>query len=248
MIDREALIGEVPVVDAPALAERMFAEAQRAWSSPGWKSHTSSQARVQVESKPVTGPFLSRGLVLVRARAQFEVDAQTLFEFMVSPAGFQVIDPFTDPADHEAPPAKRYAWAPRGSERARLELAHALSSPPFATPREFVVLNAIDPRRRMFASKSVQHPMFPGASVCTPGVARPEQRIRALNTFALSAEPEAAAPAGTCHLRLLNYVDFGGRTPRWLLNAVNVHAYFGPLCKRIDRAIAQQLRSLPLAA
>jgi hypothetical protein len=108
----------------------------------------------------------------------------------------------------------------------RLELATASTPafPPLLAERQIVVLNAIDRRRRTFASKSVQHSLMPGTTPLPSdaarasgegsiaesdesslsgrmaslwrGVSRGEPK-RGINTFALRVSPSPSEPEGT---------------------------------------------------
>ena len=92
---------------------------------------------------------------------------------LVSPAGYAVIDPISKPEDHELPPLEIYPWR-AGS---RLEAAIATTHLPMMPVSEFVVLNAIDPKTRIFVSKSILHEKCPGGSKYS-GAPAPDQRAR----------------------------------------------------------------------
>lgn len=232
-MQKEFVLGEQFVSDAPALAALMLAEANRMWASGGWKLETRRGA-VTVESKPVDGPFAGTGILMMRSAAIVWAEPQVVFDFLVSPEGYAVLDPVSNPADHKLPPLEVYNWLPG----CRLEAALAVAKTPLAPPCEFVVLNAIHPGERIFASKSILHPGRPGASrfYCVDGehpAAGVAKINRALNTMAIRCD---AAP-GSTNLLCLNYVDMGLGDMPWLYNFINRN-FFAPLYQRLGKKLA----------
>jgi len=227
-MDNEFIFGEQFVADAPAFAALMMAEANRMWASEGWKPER-RRGGVFVESKPVDGPFKGTGILVMRSAGLVRAEPQVIFDFLVSPEGYAVLDPVSNPQDHKHPPLEVYDWLP-GS---RLEAALATAKTPFSPPCEFVVLNAIHPCERIFVSKSILHPKRPGASKFyrvdadhpAAGVAAVN---RALNTMAIRCD---SAPGGT-NLLCLNYVDMGLWNMPWLYNFINRN-FFAMLYKRL---------------
>jgi hypothetical protein len=161
---------------------------------------------------------------------EIDAPAQETFDMLVSPAGYAVIDPISKPEDHELPPLETYAWR-AGS---RLEAAVATTNLPMLPPSEFVVLNAIDPDRRIFASKSILHDACPGGSKYSEEETAPGGPVRALNTFAIQVDPLAD---GRCRVRVINYADMAGTTPALVNNLVNTKYFLPALYKRMAKAM-----------
>jgi len=226
---REPLIGEERISDAGAFAERMLCEAERMWSSTGWKVE-SQRDGLLIESKAVSGVFESAGLRVTRCAGEIEAPAEVTFSMLISPEGYAVIDPISDPADHDRPPLETYAWRP-GS---RLEAAVSTADLPMMSTREFVVLNAIDPATRVFASKSILHDGWPGGSQFSGEPPPSSGQVRALNTFAIKVEEVSDR---RCRVLCINYADMAGGTPARIANLINTKFFFGPLYKRIAEAV-----------
>lgn len=228
----EPLIGESLVAteaQAAALAEQMLAEADRLWRSGHWRTTVRTRA-VWVEAKPITGALAAAGLSLTRASGEIAAPAEAVFELLTSTRGYAVIDPYSDPRDHARPPLARYPWRPA----ARLEAALATANPPGMRPREFVVLNAIAPEARVFASKSILHPACPGGSAHSGERSPASGRVRALNTFALQV---TAIDIDRCEVHSLNYADLGGRFPRWAMEGFNTRLFYPALFGRLAAAV-----------
>ena len=228
---REHLIGEEKITDAAAFAERMVAEVERMWRTTGWKVEFNQNGLV-VESKPVSGAFESSGVLVTRSVGEIDAPAQATFDMLVSPAGYAVIDPISKPEDHALPPLESYAWR----EGSRLEAAIATTNLPMLPVGEFVVLNAIDPKARIFVSKSIQHEKRPGGSKYSGAPAPSNGRERALNTFAIKVEAVAET---RCRIYCVNYADLAGVTPASINNLINLKVFFPPLYQRIAKAMAK---------
>lgn len=151
---------------------------------------------------------------------------------LVSPAGYAVIDPISKPEDHELPPLEIYPWC----EGSRLEAAIATTNLPMMPVSEFVVLNAIDPETRIFASKSILHEKCPGGSKYSGAPAPSNGRERALNTFAIKIEEVSE---NRCRIYCVNYADMAGKTAAWMNNLINTRAFFPPLYQRIAKAMKE---------
>lgn len=220
------LIGEEPLTDPAGLAERMVTQAARVWSQPGdgWRT-TWRRWGLLVQATAVEGPFADAGVLLTRAVGELDVEAATVFDFLVSPRGFAVIDPISDEADHHRPPLQTYRWLPG----ARLECAVTSVRLPGVPPLEFVVLNAIDPGRRIFASTSVLHPGRPGGSAYS-GEPAPSRSVRAINSFAVAAEPVGP---GRSRLKVLNYADPCGPAPAAVVNLINTKVFLPVMWHRL---------------
>jgi hypothetical protein len=91
-MEKEFILGEQFVPDAPAFAALMLAEANRMWSSAGWNAET-RRGGVIVESKPVDGPFEGAGILVMRSAGVVKAKPQAVFDFLISPEGFAVLDP-----------------------------------------------------------------------------------------------------------------------------------------------------------
>ena len=225
----EYLIEERFIEDAPAFAEIQFDEVHRLLSSTGWKKESQTN-RLLIESKPVAGPLAASGVFITRASGIIKASAQSTFDLLVSPEGYAVIDPVSNPEDHKNPPLEIYAWR----EGCRLEAALATTKLPMMPPCDFVVLNAIDPITRVFASKSILHPSVPGGSKYSNAGSSSTGRERALNTFAIKVEP---IDENTCTVYSINYADMAGKTSAGMNNFVNTKLFYKMLYKRIDKAM-----------
>lgn len=242
MLETQELIGEelVDATNAHEFADRMFAEAQRLWESDdGWRQLT--KGTVVNESIPVSGVFAAAAVDVVRARAIVDAPAQVVFDLLVSPEGYKIIDPFSDPKDHEKPPLETFdtsKWRSGGSIDGlkRLEITTAFAKIPLMKLREFVVLNAIDSTERLFASKSIQHASTPGASEWGPPHAAQQQKkrkaVRALNTFAARVTD---AGEGKCLVELINYAALAGRFSPTIQNKFN-RTYLTGVVNRLAKA------------
>ena len=185
---------------------------------------------VLVELKPVSGVFEASNVLVTRAVGEIDAPAQATFDMLVSPAGYAVIDPISKPEDHELPPLETYDWR----ECSRLEAAIATTNLPMMAVSEFVVLNAIDPNTRIFASKSIIHDGCPGGSKYSNEPAVPGGRERALNTFAIKIE---SISEQRCRVFCINYADMAGNTGALINNMINTKFFLPPLYKRIAKAM-----------
>ena len=225
----EYIIGEEEVTDGAAFAERMVAEAERMWQSDGWKVESDKDGLL-IESKAVNGVFAPANLLVTRSSGVIAASVQATFDMLVSPAGYAVIDPVSEAEDHERPPLETYFWR----EGTRLEAAIATAKMPLAKMREFVVLNAIDPATRIFASKSILHAGMPGGSKYSSVPSPRNGRVRALNTFAIKTKP---IDDNQCEVLCVNYADMAGSFPSWFMNFFNTKLFLAPLYKRIAEAM-----------
>ncbi len=224
----EPVLGEQRVGTGGDFADRMLSEARESWTSANWRK-VSHRRGVLVESKPVAGSFASSGVLHTRSVGVIEASADATFAMLTSPQGYAVIDPVSDPADHERPPLESYDWRPG----TRLEAAVAFAKMPGLPECEFVVLNAIDPAQRLFVSKSILHDAAPGGSRYSEEQEPPEGRVRALNTFAISTEPLGP---DRCTLRILNYADMVA-VPSGVMNLINTRWFLQAMHRRIQKAM-----------
>uniref|UniRef100_K3WWR0 START domain-containing protein n=3 Tax=Globisporangium ultimum (strain ATCC 200006 / CBS 805.95 / DAOM BR144) TaxID=431595 RepID=K3WWR0_GLOUD len=210
----EPVFGELLVnkLTAYPIANRMFAEAETIWSSKGWYVISNSSGILN-EGKPVSGVFAPASVDITRATGVVNAPAQKLFDYLITPIGYQLIDPASNPDDYYKPPLESYntfLWRGFGhTDKKRLEAARVEANIPGVKLREFVVLNAIDANTRLFVSKSVQHKGDPGCSIYGPAScnAISTDPVRALNTFAVQVEP-LAGDANKCVVQLINYADY----------------------------------------
>ena len=226
---KEYLIEETYLDNAGEFADKMFEEVNRLLSTTGWKEE-SYRNNLLVESKPISGPLAESGVLVTRASGVINACAQSTFDLLTSPEGYAIIDPVSSPEDHEKPPLQIYEWR----DGCRLEAAIATTKLPMMAESDFVVLNAIDPFEKVFASKSVIHDLSPGGSKYS-GEEKPiSGNERALNTFAIKVEPIDNA---TCRVLSINYADMAGKTSSGINNFVNTKVFFKLLYKRIKGAI-----------
>ncbi|MCY3412833.1 MAG: hypothetical protein INQ03_14445 [Candidatus Heimdallarchaeota archaeon] len=231
-IGKESLIGEhyVNADNAVQIAELMFLEAERQWSTCGWKK-VEEKKGVLVEKKSVSGTFRSSGVYTTRSSGVIDAEAQAVFDMLVSPEGFAVLDPISDPEDHNIPPLEVFDWG----ENKRLEVAVATTKIPRMESFEFVVLNAIDMKNRIFASKSMLHHDKKGGSIYSD--AGETELPRALNTFALKT---VDIGNGRCRLLIANFAEMPIQGPKFILNYFNTKMYFKPMYKRIRKKMAEK--------
>ncbi|MDM8533241.1 carotenoid oxygenase family protein [Clostridiaceae bacterium HSG29] len=228
----EFLIGEDYLVDAPEFADKMFDEVNRLVSTTGWKEEINKRGLL-VESKPISGPLASSGVLITRASGIINASAQLTFDLLVSPEGYAVIDPVSRPEDHEKSPLEIYDW----HEGCRLEAAIATTKLPFMPECDFVVLNAIDPFKKVFASKSILHKESPGGSKYSKEEYPLNGNERALNTFAIKVE---AIDNVSCRVLSVNYADMAGKTSGSMNNFVNTKVFFKMLYNRINKAMSEK--------
>jgi hypothetical protein len=210
------------------LADAQCAEALAAFSGRGWKT-TSRGREVLVEAALPSGPFSASGILLARTTGVIPTDAATLFDFLMSPEGYAILDPVTPADEHHEPPLAHYQWKRGG----RLELVRAKLAMPWLKA-DILILNATDPDRLLFVSKSVLDEALPGASRFAGGTPKGAP-LRALNTFAVLVEPLGS---GSCRLRCLNWLDLGGRAPAFLLNFINTRSFFPRMYRQLARRFA----------
>jgi len=226
---KEYLIEERNVDDPSEFANLMFEEVNRMLTTTGWKTEYQKKGLL-VESKPISGPLAESGVLVTRASAIIKASAQATFDMLVSPEGYAVIDPVSNPEDHKVPPIEIFEW----KEGCRLEAAIATTKLPMMVACDFVVLNAIDSASRTFASKSILHDKVPGGSKYS-GVAKSSSgNERALNTFAIKVEP---IDSNSCRVYSINYADMAGKTSAKMNNFVNTKVFFRLLYKRIGKAM-----------
>lgn len=230
-VGKEYLIGEQEITDAPAFANKMFGEANRMFASSGWKEEYNKKG-ILVESKEVSGIFEKSGVLVTRAKATLNISADTLFEYMTSPEGYAIIDPVSDPNDHKKEPLEVYEW----EEGARLEAALATTELKVLPPSDFVVLNAINPKVRIFASKSILHDSMPGGSKYSGKKLKEGLNERAINTFVIKVIPNGEKK---CDVLCINYADMCGNTSASMNNFINCKVFFPPLYKRMKDSISK---------
>lgn len=229
---KEYLIGEEYVKDAPDFADKMLDEINRLLSTTGWKEESHKKGLL-IESKPVTGPLASSGVLVTRASGIIKATAQSTFDLLVSSEGYAVIDPVSRPEDHEKPPLEIYDW----KADCRLEAAIATTKLPMMPECDFVVLNAIDPIMKLFVSKSILHDLSPGGSKYSDADKPSNGNERALNTFAIKVEP---LDDNSCRVLSVNYADMAGKTSGSMNNFVNTKVFFKLLYKRISKAMNEK--------
>ncbi|KAF1313424.1 hypothetical protein FI667_g17355, partial [Globisporangium splendens] len=210
----EPVFGELLVnkLTVYPIANRMFAEAETIWSSKGWYVISNSSGILN-EGKPVSGDFAPANVDITRATGVVNAPAQKLFDYLITPVGYQLIDPASNPDDFSKPVLESFntfLWRGIGqTNKKRLEAARVEANIPGVKVREFVVLNAIDANTRLFVSKSAQHKADPGCSIYGPKWcnAISTDPVRALNTFAVQVEP-LAGDANKSVVQLINYADY----------------------------------------
>ncbi|KAJ1460427.1 hypothetical protein M885DRAFT_433895 [Pelagophyceae sp. CCMP2097] len=232
-----SIIGEEPVPDASAavdLAERMVREAGAIWAQPSsdWATVPSwLSGGVSTEARRIDGgDYAESGVLLTRASGVIRnASADATIRHLVSPSGFAIIDPFSDPADF-GKVIEAFAW--RGNKR--LEVGDARADLPGFAPRVFSVLNAVDVDARIFASKSILHSSKPGGSEFNTFKAQTpvDGSVRALNTFAVRTTPLGK----DCVVDMVNFAHLGGRFPRAVTNLINGNFLDG-VFQRLQKAM-----------
>lgn len=229
------IIEEEFVVNPHNHASRMFNEAEIIWKSDSkeWKRQPlidpswGTNFNLTVESRPIAGPLSIFKVPISRASAIVNASADSLFKFLTSPQGYQVIDPLSDPATFDQH-LERFPWA-----NGRLEVAESHFS-----SNSFVVLNAIDDAKRIFCSKSILRSDRPGGSIASsePNNQAPGT-LRGINTFALKILPITPQQSRILLVNVIasNDLLLEGRAGY----VVNCLVYFGPLLQRLHKSLAQ---------
>jgi len=161
---------------------------------------------------------------MTRTEVGLAADAEDIFQLMISKAGFEIIDPGTK--NHHAPPIESLPWSGSGPVECVLACAPSPGFP--LSDREFVVCNMFDEHPSgtelpLFVSKSIDHPSHPRKA---------SKAVRALNTFALQVVP---VEAGECKLCMLNYADFGGWFPTFLMDMIDTKIFMQQLIERLRK-------------
>ncbi|TMW65346.1 hypothetical protein Poli38472_007988 [Pythium oligandrum] len=209
----EPLIGEelIDATNVYAFADAAIAEAHTIWSSDGWTVLSNTDG-VLNEAKPVSGVFAAANVNITRATAEVAVAAQTLFDFLITPEGYQLIDPLSNPEDFGKDPLEAFPtdnWRGSGNaDKKRIDVTRVEAIIPNMVTREFVTLNAADALERIFVSKSVQHKGDPGCSIYGPPSCNTlaTNPLRVLNTFGVSVEPVEGNDSKSL-VKLINYAD-----------------------------------------
>lgn len=230
-IGYEHLLGEQKIENPQEFAEKMFEETKRMLKTTGWKEEVKKNG-VLVESKKISGVYKEAGVFVTRAFGELDINADEFFEYMTSPKGYAVIDPVSDPNDHSKEPIEVYSW----NKGSRLEAAITTTNIPMLEPCDFVVLNAIDPKERLFASKSIIHEAFPGASKYISNMKSENGHERAINTFSIKVEP---INEKKCRVLCINYADMVGKTSNKINNFINCKVFFTSLYKRMQKAVSE---------
>lgn len=223
-IGKEHLIAEEPIEDPIELANRMFEETKRMLKTTGWKTEQNKELIIQ--SKAIKGIYEISNVKVTRAQQTLNINANKLFEYITSKEGYALIDPVSNPNDHQKP-LEIYKW----KKDCRLEAAIATTNIKMLDPCDFVVLNAIDSTEMIFASKSIIHNKMPGASKYLTSEIPENKHTRALNTFSIKIE---AINENKCKVLCVNYADMSGKTNAKMNNLVNTKIFFQGLYKRIE--------------
>ncbi|CAB9504915.1 expressed unknown protein [Seminavis robusta] len=193
-------------------ADRSIQEALQIWaeSTTNWQvmlDMNEPHNNMTLEARRITeGPFSKSGVLLTRQVGRVPgVSAQDLYDFLISPEGFAVIDPMSDPVDFD----KYIERIPNWRRGGRLEVGESyVPSSSFSNELLFVVLNTFLPAERLFVSKSILHPSRPGHSIFYDGdrVAAGENgnRTRVINTYALQVSDSAD---GVAEVKIIGYID-----------------------------------------
>ena len=213
------LIPEIEFSSAPEHADLIINEAFNIFNLNGWKIEKNKN--ILVESIKVSGDLESSNILLMRSRGVIDKNANDVFSLLVSPEGFAILDPVSDPEDHKKPVIEEYEW----KASSRLEAATAAVNIPIMPKAEFIVLNAIDNTNNIFVSKSIIHKKHPGSSVYYSGdspsaINNAGGKIRAFNSMAIYVKP---IDDNTSELLIYNYVDMCIKKGKmaWLYNFIN---------------------------
>lgn len=225
-----SLLGEAWIDETTAgrFADFMLEEACDIWSQSDheWFTYTNTSGLVVQSRRIDKGPFNASGILLTRGAAIVTgSSAESLYQLLISPKGFALIDPASDPKEFSKH-AERFEDTPSR----RLEVAHA-----FALSSHFCVLNAFVHDHSTFISKSIQHRSCQGTSV----YGEAPTKGRALNTFAIRTTNVADQDAVL--LEMINYVDIAMPIP---MNYINVAIFLQGL---VDR-VRQEVKKVNLAS
>ncbi|TYZ59084.1 hypothetical protein PybrP1_007204 [[Pythium] brassicae (nom. inval.)] len=212
------------------IADSMFLEAERIWLSEGW-TVISNSSGILNERKAVSGDFAPANVDITRARAVVPAPAQTIFDYLITPEGYKLIDPGSNTDDFYKPPLENYSTLSWRDPRC-LSPDTVISG---FTPRRYVTLNGVDQNARLFVSKSVQHRGAAGCSIYGPASCNQLETnpVRALNTFAVRVNP-VAGDASKAVVELINFADF--TAPEFsaeLMNSI-VHPFLTDMIARME--------------
>lgn len=254
------LIGESLISssqDAIEYASSGVQEAEGIWAEDpiNWEVMHNDSGLI-VEARCITeGPFSSSGVLLTRSRATIGVDslghgnhtADSVFAFLVSPEGFGVIDPISDPEEFTKYVEKYSGWK-EGEKLSRLEVAEAYAPLPQPfSERIFVVLNAVASKERVMISKSVLHRDRPGASIYYTGseffgtddtqTHNKVKQVRALNTFGVRVTDITRNPkqGRLVQVEMINWADIGFHSS--IMNWINCVPFFPGVFERLSKAL-----------
>jgi hypothetical protein len=260
----EHLIGEEMVTDdmsASLLADRCMAEAHRLFESKAnWKKVEIFAKDVHVETIPLSGPYASSGVHLVRGVGIIPASAEKFFEFQISREGFQSIDEYlvnhrnvqnfkwmTRPEFNNdnfvIPPANGYfpTDSPYQLMMNRVEWKYPIKR------REFVALDVVHKEEMILISKSSLSPLRPGGSRYqtevpldenTPYVdpVDPVKRplVRAVQYYASKVEP---IDDSSCKLTMVTWGEMCDNYSAWWVNLFNAHVFITPKFDRFRRVM-----------
>lgn len=223
-----SIVGETNITSVRPfdLAETILKEANTIWSqsSVGWFTEINSTS-LTVESHSVTVGEKPSPLPIQRAWTVVNcASARSLYDFLMSPEGFAVIDPSSRKEDFSAKPLATFNY-----RKGALKVQRTVSqlARPLLSSRDFVVLNVLDNSGMTFASKSVIYPV--------PPPLQKTKTVRAFNSFALKV---SNAQKGTCKVQFVNIIldliPYNG-----FAHFINAKLYFPGLIKRLAAATNQ---------
>mmetsp|Transcript_16453 Transcript_16453/g.47278 ORF Transcript_16453/g.47278 Transcript_16453/m.47278 type:complete len:314 (-) Transcript_16453:272-1213(-) len=251
------LIGET-VIGSPeaarSYADMAIEEAVSIWDEPrsNWEvvqNTPKSQDKVGlfVEARRITeGPLASSGVMLTRAEGILRLGgrrtADEVFDFLSSPEGHAVIDPDSDPDEYSETLLTVPGW-PKGRKRKGTKPGSLEVAGSSMQGKEFVSLNAVNPTRRMFVSKSVLHNDKPGSSRyfedgdASHNEVFAKQGNRGINTFAVEID-DIVEDNGkeAIKVRMIKYADL--MPPhRSFMNWSNCKFFFPGVFKRLRESM-----------
>eukprot|EP00636_Phaeomonas_parva_P017516 CAMPEP_0118855222 /NCGR_PEP_ID=MMETSP1163-20130328/3133_1 /TAXON_ID=124430 /ORGANISM="Phaeomonas parva, Strain CCMP2877" /LENGTH=332 /DNA_ID=CAMNT_0006788075 /DNA_START=59 /DNA_END=1057 /DNA_ORIENTATION=- len=239
--ESEYLIAEELVTndeEASALADRCIDEAIRLFDAPseeGW-TNVFSEDGINVESKPLHGPYEDSGVLIVRGVGTVPASADKFYDWQVSREGFQSIDEYL--VNHRM--VEQYKW--KSAEKNgyteddydlmmnRVEWKYPIKR------REFVALDTTDRKRKILISKSALHKDRPGGSKYQDEIPLDEKEfVRAVQYYASRVTP---IDDENCQLEMVTWGEMCDSYSAYWVNLFNAHVFITPKFQRFREAMS----------
>ena len=200
-------------------------EGERLLTSSGWTELPCKEPGMALSWKRIAGS----PLIMVRCTSRYDaVDADSLFHFMGTPKGFEIIDP--DTKNHQESTVATFT-----RQHCEVTLDHSKVEIKGLNPRQFQTLNIRNSRTRIFCSKSVSSPLV---TMC-------KRRINCYTTYVLKTSPLPGPGGAHTLLEQVSWVDMGGSFPACLLNKFNKELFFQAIHTRLKAHLKENTLAQP---